>query len=286
MHRELTALGEALCRPLDLSHGAAAELESLAAEAVVALPAGGFGYRMRSVSESGGVTQKSLLPLPNGETLIGRIIRQYAAAGFRRFVALVNYEGQAVEAHLADGAPWGVEVRASYDPTATGSGRTGAMVHAMAEGVLPEDRTVVVHNADCHVMRYEGSFPLDLLHAHVTATRERNAVATLAAVEGTPYPYTGMSIAGGLVTGIEMYPFIPVPTHTGITVLTPEALEGLRQNALQSKQNFERDMFPRWSAEGRLAAMVIRHDQWVAVDDRKSYRNFSAAVQDEPPPSD
>ena len=59
-------------------------------EAVVVIPAGGFGYRMRGATEApGAVTQKALLPLPNGETLIGRLIRQYAAAGLREFVALL-----------------------------------------------------------------------------------------------------------------------------------------------------------------------------------------------------
>ena len=100
-------------------------------------------------------------------------------------------------------------------------------------------------------------------------------------MEGTPYPYTGMSIGEGMVTDVEMYPLIPVPTHTGITALGPEALASLRENARKSKQNFERDMFPRWAAEGRLAAMVIPHEQWVAVDDRKSYRIFCQAVEEE-----
>lgn len=282
MREELNALGEALCRPEDVPESFSADLAAAAAEAVVALPAGGFGYRMRGASaDPGAVTQKALLPLPSSETLIDRLVRQYAEAGFRRFVALVNHEGEAVEAHVGTGERWGVEIRCSYDPSSTGSGRTGAMLHAMNQGILPEDRTVMVHNADCHVMRYPGPFPLDLLRAHLYASEARNAIATLAAVDGSPYPFTGMSIAGGMVTDVEMYPFIPVPTHTGITVLSPESLAALRENAAQSKQNFERDMFPRWAAAGRLAALVLRHDQWVAVDDRKAYRIFSQVVAEE-----
>jgi N-acetyl-alpha-D-muramate 1-phosphate uridylyltransferase len=282
MHEELARLGAALCRPGPLPEGRDAEVLAAASGAVVAIPAGGFGYRMRAANPSEGeINQKSLLPLPNGETLISRLVRQYAEAGFRRFVALVNYEGQQVEQHLGGGERWGVEIRYSYDPDATGSGRTGAMVHAMRSDVLPLDATTVVHNGDCHIMHYHGVFPHDLLRAHLHALRTQNAIATLAAVDGSPYPYTGMSIENGLVTGIEMYPFIPVPTHTGITVLTPEALESLRENAPKSKQNFERDMFPRWAAERRLASMVIGHEQWIAVDDRKAYRIFSQAVEEE-----
>jgi NDP-sugar pyrophosphorylase family protein len=281
MHGELQELASALCQPGEWAPTSEAAVDAALAQAVVVLPAGGFGYRMRSASETGGVTQKALLPLPNGETLIGRLVHQYAEAGCREFLALVNYEGQAVEAHLAAGAPWGVRIQCSYDPDPVGSGRTGAMVHAMTQGLLSEDRTVIVHNADCHLMRYPGSFPRDLVHAHLAALEERNAVATLAAVNGTAYPYTGMSIRNGMVSAVEMYPFIPVPTHTGITVLTPDALRALRENAPKSKQNFERDMFPRWSAAGRLAALVVSHENWIAVDDRKALRIFCRAVEEE-----
>lgn len=279
MREELERLGAALCRTTPHVAAADADLSALIRDAIVVMPAGGFGYRMRSVSETGGVTQKSLLPLPNGETLVGRLVRQYAETGFRRFVALVNHEGKAVEEHLAGGAPWGVEIRVSYDPQEAGSGRTGAMLHAMNQGILPEQGTLVVHNADCHVYGYPGSFPRALLQAHVHASAGGEVAATLAAVDGTPYPFTGMSIADGRVTDVAMYPFIPVPTHTGITVLAPAALRSIRENAATSKKNFESDLFPRWAAEGRLAAMVISHTQWVAVDDRKSYRQFCQAVE-------
>lgn len=281
MRDELKALGEALYRPVPPSV-AEIDLAAHAAETVVVLPAGGFGYRMRSVDEpEGGATQKSLLPLPNGETLIGRVIRQYAESGFRNFVALLNYAGAEVEAHLDGGRPWGVEVRCSYDPESGGSGRTGAIVHAMDLGILPETAPAVVHNADCQIMRYEGSFTTDLLRAHLKAVASSNALATLAAVDGIVYPYTGMSVADGLVREIAMYPFVPVPGHTGITVLTPEALRSMRENARTSDKNFEQGLFPLWAAAGRLAALVISHRSWAAVDDRKTYRVFSQAVAEE-----
>jgi NDP-sugar pyrophosphorylase family protein len=281
MREELQRLGEALYRPGPQS-SAVIDLAAHAAETVVVLPAGGFGYRMRSVNEpEGAATQKSLLPLPNGETLIGRIIRQYAEAGFGQFVALLNYAGAEVEAHLDGGRPWGVEVRSSYDPESGGSGRTGAMVHAMDLGILPANAPAVVHNADCQIMRYEGSFTADLLRTHVAAVASGNVLATLAAVDGIVYPYTGMSVAGGLVREIAMYPFVPVPGHTGITVLTSEALASMRENARTSDKNFEQGLFPLWAAAGRLAAMVISHRSWAAVDDRKTYRVFSQAVADE-----
>jgi NDP-sugar pyrophosphorylase family protein len=259
-----------------------AEIKVDAARATVVIPAGGFGYRMRGATDdSGAVTQKALLPLPNGETLIGRLVREYAAAGFRDFVALVNHEGREVEARLDGGRPWGVEVRCSYDPEETGSGRTGAILNAIYRGIISAGRTSVVHNADCPVLNYPGSFALDLLRTHMAAERDLKAACTIVAVDGHRFPYTGMSIQGGRVTSVEMYPFIPVPAHTGISVLSAEALASVREHAAESRKNFEQDFFPRWSAEGRLAAMLLRHDQWIAVDDRKAYRVFCRAVESE-----
>jgi NDP-sugar pyrophosphorylase family protein len=279
MHQELKTLGQHLHRPAPPAQADEAAVRRALAASVVVLPAGGFGYRMRGATEGpDAVTQKALLPLPSGETLIGRLIREYVVAGCTRFLALVNHAGQAVEEHLRQFT--GLDIRSSYDPDPAGSGRTGAMIHAVRGGLLDTGSTLVVHNADCQVMRYAGSFPHDLMSAHLAAV-PLGAIGTLAAVDGTPYPFTGMSIAAGRVTAVEMYPFIPVPTHTGITVLTPEALEEILANPPQGKQNFERDMFPRWAAAGRLAAMVIPHRSWVAVDDRKAYRLLCEAVAGE-----
>lgn len=276
----LEGLGRQLCSPGPLPDVPPDEVRALAREALVVIPAGGFGYRMRSAQDGPGqVTQKALLPLPDGNTLISRLVVEYREAGCTEFLALVNHEGQAVVEHLDGGRPWGVTVQASFDPEPTGSGRTGALLHARRQGLVPPGRTLVVHNADCHVFDYPGSFPADLLAHHLASRRRMDCLATLAAVDGSDYPFTGMRIQAGAVTAVEMYPFIPVPTHTGITVLTPEAVETLADAPDEpGRRNFERDMFPVWAAAGRLAAMVLSHRNWVAVDDRKAYERFRAAL--------
>jgi len=279
----LDRFGAEVCQPGPAPRGAAEAAAPEAERTTVVLPAGGFGYRMRGAAGSE-TTQKCLLPLPSGETLIGRLIREYRGAGFRRFVALLNHEGLAVEEHLDGGRPWGVQIGCSYDPEPEGSGRTGAIKRAAAAGVLDPGGRILVHNADCPTLRYPGSFGLDLLRTHLDAAAGADALATLVAVAGTPYPYTGMSIHGGRVTGIEMYPYIPLPTHAGITVLEGEAVGDLIDSAPPGKSNFEREMFPRWAAAGRLAAMVIRADQWIAVDDRKAYRQLCEYVASEGSP--
>ncbi|MBI3911240.1 MAG: NTP transferase domain-containing protein [Armatimonadetes bacterium] len=272
----LNKLSEAMYRPAAPVPVAGEEVTALVGQALVVIPAGGFGTRMRGAGmPEGGIQQKALLPLPGGETLIGRLVRQYREAGFRRFLALVNHEGQAVAEHLGDGAAWGVEIRCSFDPIPAGAGRSGALRHAMAMGLItPEDR-LIVHNADCQLMGYPGCLSIDLARAHLATRRQMAAVATLVAVDGTPYPFTGMRIQCGRVTEVAMYPFIPLPTHTGITLLDCEAQQDLQEEPdAGGRGNFEATLFPRWAGEGRLGALVISHAHWVAVDDQKSYQRL------------
>lgn len=285
MHAELEALASAL-NPADSAPPEACPEEALrraVADAIVVLPAGGFGYRMRALQEGPGPVQKSLLPLPGGETLIDRVVGQYVRSGFRRFVALVNFQGREVETHLAGGARWGVEVRCSYDPDSAGSGRTGAILNALALGILERSGLYVIHNADCQVLECAGDWPRELLGAHVAACARSPIMATLLVVDGCPYPYTGMSLSGGLVREIAMYPFVPIPGHAGITVMSDGALDEMAASG--GEGHFERDAFARWAAEGRLAARVISHRHWFAVDDRKAYRQFVRALEAEQAPA-
>jgi NDP-sugar pyrophosphorylase family protein len=263
---------------------AASKLETNLADTIVAIPAGGLGLRMRHpAARDEGLTQKALLPLPNGEALILRIIRQYREAGFRRFVVLVNHAGAEVEAYLSGGRPWEVEVVTSYDPDPAGSGRTGALVHAMETEAVPMERAVIVHNADCQIIGYPGSFPRDLWQAHEHAYERGRVLATLAAVRGTYHTYTGMTIEDGRVSSVEVEPFIPLPTHTGISVLSPSALRLLRWGLRHRTGNFERDHFPTWAKQYGLAALIIHQDRWIAVDDRKAYQRLCEFVAPEEP---
>lgn len=278
MQAELSVLREALFGT-EPTQGTVDEttVDRAMADTVVVLPAGGFGYRMRAVQEGEQPTQKCLLPLPGGRTMIDRIIEQYVGAGVRRFVALVNFQGQEVEAHLAGGARWGVDLRCSYDPESGGSGRAGAILHALERGILERGALTIVHNADCQVLGYPGDFARDLVAAHLDAAAEADIIATLLAVDGCNYPYTGMSLTGGRVREVAMYPFIPVPGHAGITLMTAAALDEMAASG--GSRHFEREAFARWAEAGRLAAKVISHRHWWAVDDRKAYREFTKALE-------
>src|SRR5829696_9546773 len=77
----LDNLRRAICEPGERAAPNQDELRGFASNCVVALPVGGEGSRLRSVTDALGI-QKNALRLPNGETLIERTNRMYRDEGF------------------------------------------------------------------------------------------------------------------------------------------------------------------------------------------------------------
>lgn len=88
--------------------------------------AGGLGTRMRPHTET---VPKPMLPV-RGRPFIEHQIELLRGAGFRRFLLLVGWLGEQIEAHLGDGSRLGVEIRYSYESTPLGTG--GALKNAAA----------------------------------------------------------------------------------------------------------------------------------------------------------
>lgn len=238
----------------------------------VALTAGGEGSRLRALAESQGVNKASLL-LPDGDTMVQRTIRMYRDAGFPHFVALVFHEADSVIDLLGDGAELGVSVTYSHDPGKP-VGKGGAVRNALDNGSIPRSRSLIVHNPDDQIVDYPGSFPGDIVRGHL-AGLGRGMLATAVVVEETPYAYTGMKVRDGVIEEIEMYPHIPVPTHIGVTLFSPEVYGYFeRLFDLTGKADFESVLFPVLSAERRLYATQISSDCWIPVNDLKSMRQL------------
>ena len=82
---------------------------------------------------------------------------------------------------------------------------------------------------------------------------QKGALATAVVVDGTPYTYTGMKIDHGLVEQIEMYPYIPIPTHVGVTVFSSPVYNYFTKLFdLTKKVDFESVLFPLLAEERRL----------------------------------
>ena len=279
MEAALDDLRRAVCDPGEPSGIAEDELRAFAATCTVALPVGGQGSRLRSVTDSLGV-QKNALRLPNGETLVERTIRMYRDAGFGEFVALVFHGKDSIIDHIGDGGQLGVRVRFSEDPGQP-VGRGGAIRHALENGAISRERSLLVHNPDDVIARYPGSFPRDVVAAHLTGLR-LGAIATAIMVEGARMPYTGMRLQNGVVEEVVAYPFVPIPAHIGVTLFAP-AVYDLFDTLfdLTRRTDFEGVLFPKLARERKLFSTIIPLDSWFQVNDPKSLDRLMDEVRRE-----
>ena len=276
MFRALEELRAKVCRPGPSPAVDPEEVARLKETCVVVLPAGGEGSRLRTLLGSDAVN-KAVLKLGGDESMIRRTVRMYRDAGIGRFVTLIYHAGSSVVEDLGDGRALGVEVRYSEDPGRP-VGRGGAILNAIQNGALPDGATLIVHNPDDQIVRYPGSFVNDILAGHLQGAGG-GAVATVVAVKETPYTYTGLRVEDGRVREIASYPPIPIPTHVGVSVLSPETFRYFREMFdLSQKMDFEGVMFPKLVTEDRLYAVLIPPECWVAVNDPKGAKRFVEAM--------
>jgi mannose-1-phosphate guanylyltransferase len=249
-------------------------LRAFAATCTVVLAVGGYGTRLRSVTDALNVN-KNALRVGEGDTLIETTIRMYRDAGFADFVALVFHQAESIVEVLGDGSRLGVTIRYSYDPELP-VGRGGAIRHALENGTIAPDRSLIVHNPDDVIVRYDGNFAADVVGAHLSGVR-RGTVATAVMVEGKAAPYTGMMVKDGIVREVLPYPVVPIPAHVGVTLFAPAALASFRDVFdLRQKMDFEAVLFPILAAAGKLYTFFIPRSSWLQVNDPKALDELKA----------
>jgi len=79
--------------------------------------AAGLGTRLRPLTER---YAKAVLPI-DGRPVVGRLLRELAAAGCPRVTVVVGHLGEQVQRLLGDGAAFGIAVRYARQPQADGS---------------------------------------------------------------------------------------------------------------------------------------------------------------------
>lgn len=243
-----------------------------AKNSVVALMAGGESTRYAAVL-NGKKVNKNAHELPNGDTMIEMTIRAYRDAGIKKFVALVFHNAHSIEDRLGDGASLGVEITYSHDPEQP-VGKGGAVRNALGNGSIPAEATLFVVNPDDVVLNFPGSFVRYIGEAHLEG-HSRGMLATAALVPGQEYPGTGMMVVDNQVIDAEMYPFIPVPLHAGITVFPPEIFPRFYELfPLTKKSDFEQVLYPLLAKEKKLWSVGLTEGTWIAVNDLKSYKQL------------
>lgn len=262
-----------------IAPGTHPRLKDMIAHSTLALAVGGEGSRLKHITREQNVN-KSTLQLPNGETMVERVIRMYARRGVKKVVALVYHEAPSVVQLLGDGSRFGVTVTYSYDPGKP-VGRGGALRHALEAGVISEDDYLIVHNPDDQFVGNVDVLLPSLFSSHL-ANEEKGGIASVVAVPGTPYGYSGMQIEDGRVRDIAMYPMVSIPTHIGVTFFSPAVYPQLRTLfPLGEKNDFESVLLPTLAREGTLYASVIPYDAWIPVNDEKGLLRLTEYLSQE-----
>ncbi len=276
MERAFAELRNAICQPGEIAEIDREDVEAFAANSVVALAVGGHGSRLRAMTDALGVN-KNAVRLPGGGTMLDLTIQMYCAAGFRDFVALVAHQAESVIELLGDGSDHGVRVTYSHDPGGP-VGRGGAIRNALENGTIPRTSNLIVQNPDDVILNYPGSFPHDLVAAHITGVA-RGMVATAVMAEGLRATYTGMCVRDGIVEEVMAYPALPVPAHVGVTVFAPAVYPRFDDLFdITKRSDFESVLFPVLVRERRLYSFFIPARCWIQVNDPKAWDSLITAL--------
>lgn len=249
-----------------------AEWDKFASNTTVVLMAGGESSRYAAVL-NGKKVNKNAHELPNGDTMIEMAIRMYRDAGIKRFVASVFHNAHSIEDRLGDGSGLGVELVYSHDPEKP-VGKGGAIRNALDNGSIPEDCNLIVANPDDVILNFPGSFVRYIGSAYLEGEK-KGMLATAVLAPGQSYASTGMMVVDNQVVDTQMYPFIPVPAHVGITLFSPKIFPRFRELfSLEEKSDFEQVLFPLLAEEKKLYCAGLTKGTWIAVNDLKSYNQL------------
>jgi len=253
------------------------EIETLKAETVVVMPAGGKGMRIRAETQSEEIN-KVMIPVDGKTSMIEKTVRDYADCGIKKFVVLTGFLAKEVEDHLGDGSRWGVEIRYSQDPEGRKVGNAGAILHALNNGAIDDSLTVIVHNPDDMIIGLDRPYGEVFLEGHLKG-RKNGCIGTFVVVPETPFQYSGLIIEKGKVRDISKYPPVAIPAHTGITMFDPEIFGYFRKLvSLEVESSFENVVCPVIASEARLYAINIPSGVWIPVNDLKGLEQASKAL--------
>ncbi len=254
------------------------EIEEMKAKTVVVMPAGGKGTRIRAETQSEGIN-KVMIPVTESQSMIEKTVQDYVDCGISKFVVLTGFLAEKVEKHLGDGSRWGVEIRYSRDPDGKKVGNAGAILNALNNGAVDDERTAIVHNPDDMIIGMDRPYAEVFLEGHLKGLKN-GCIGTFVVVPESPFQYSGLIIKHGKVKDISKYPPIAVPAHTGITVFDPAVYDYFRRLvSLDVESSFENVVCPVLAKEGRLFAINISSETWIPVNTLKELEQVTAGLE-------
>jgi len=226
----------------------------------VVLMAGGFGRRLRPLTEH---TPKSMLNV-GSKPILETILDQFIGAGFYRFFISTHYKAQHLQKHFGDGSDWGVSIEYIHEDEPLGT--------AGALGLLPKNipgLPVLLMNGD---LLTKVDFQ-ELLSFHV----EHGGEATMCVRKHVfQVPYGVIQAEEHRITSIVEKPVHKYFINAGIYVLNPSIL-----NTIDGKSYLDMPHLLIENINGnKQVNMFPLHEYWLDIGQMKQYEQAQVEIRE------
>ncbi len=222
---------------------------------------------------------KALIKLGNS-TLIDRCVNLFAGCGFRDFVFLLGHNDEKVSEHIGKSFPDRISVKKSYDP-AQRIAKGKAVKHAIISGILDRSKRSIIAFPDD--LYFDGKLPKKIFEEHANSVKKLGTIASMVVTSAQRYPYgVAKTNAKGIVTSFEEKPLVPILTTTGMYLFEPEAYRYFIDLIDMNKKGpveFESVVIPKLVKEGKIYAIVIPPESWLAVNTIKELEQAQKLVE-------
>lgn len=230
-------------------------LEPAANDSPVFLMAGGFGTRLRPLTDD---CPKPMLKLGN-KPILETTLDSFVGAGFRRFYISVHYLADTIKNHFGNGERWGVEINYIHEDEPLGTAGALSLLPP-----LPDAESLIMMNGD--VVSGVNFRALLAFHSN------NNAALTMCVREhDLQVPYGVVQAAGHKVEGIVEKPVQKFFVNAGIYVLSPQVVARVPKNTRIDMP----DLVSEAIGAGYNVTMFPIHEYWLDVG---RFEDFNRAL--------
>ncbi len=217
------------------------EQQPIVRDNTVVIMAGGLGLRLRPLTEK---TPKPMLSV-GGKPMVQHTIEALRSEGFSDFVFAINYLGEQIETHFADGSPLGVRISYVRETQPLGTG--GAL------SLLPDNfqSPIIVVNGDVMLSAKIS----DMLNFHNESAAQLTVGVKLLE---TQIHYGVVDVDGSRILGIKEKPVYRDFVNAGVYVVNPGLL-----SAVPRDEKFDMTDLLAHVVETAEATAFPWHESWI-----------------------
>lgn len=225
----------------------------------VFIMAGGFGTRLQPLTDH---CPKPMLRVGD-KPMLEHLINQFKNHGFHDFYISTHYLPDVISNYFGNGERWNVSIKYVHEATPLGTG--GAL------GLLPKNlitKPLIVTNGDVLTkLNYS-----QLLHHHETKKFD----ATVCVREDEyRVPFGVIEAEDHLVTSMVEKPTYRYNINTGIYVLNPEIIDGLKPGQRIDLPN----LLEQHRQSKKLIGIYTSYEYWLDIGQMKDYQKAQIDVQ-------